>query len=352
MDSLDSLDLRLQLLIDEMDQMYKIDGKEFPSVVTTLNDLIYFANQPSGRMSIMICGSSALMEDLITTNAPESVAKKFVLLSTGATNLNDNKFVTKRVYSSMPCDLQSVASITGEIFTDENKPWLRLVAFCTGCTARNVGRILKEADTLNAIDGLACPENSLSGGGTLNNKELYLPWHAIMKKLTRKNSKLMEELLSSSHHDLNDGNSSTTIITAISSSNWEETFVPLTFIDVEDKWRKLHRQKKISDEMFSNLSYNILHLADRNWIAFDGVKHSRPDRIYPFALLSLCNYYVELKRDIRYAEQLRRKIAEGLRFAREPRVIAVAEIRSVTVAAAVVTTATIPLYYYCSCSIM
>jgi hypothetical protein len=72
--------------------------------------------------------------------------------------LNDNKFLTKRVYSSLPCDLESVASITGEALTEDSKPWLRVVAFCTGCTARNVGRILKEGDTVNVINRLACPE--------------------------------------------------------------------------------------------------------------------------------------------------------------------------------------------------
>eukprot|EP01036_Dinobryon_divergens_P033321 gene33321-43078_t len=310
---LDKLDLRMQLFIDEMDQLYQLNGEKFPSVITTLSDLSYFAKQPSGRMSIVICGSSALMEGLITTNAPDSVAKKFVLLSTGAIDLNDNKFITRRVYSSLPCDLESVASITGEALTEESKPWLRLVAFCAGGTARNVCHILKEGDTVDAASRLAFPENSVFGDGGLNYEEHLLLWSEVMKILARKNNKLLKALLFSQE-------SFDCTISAISTSNWEETFAPLNFSEVQSKWKELLRKKKINDKMYGNLSHDILHLADRNWIALGGVRLGRPDRIFPYTLLSLCNYNVESKnRGSQYAEQFRQVIANGLKLARNPR---------------------------------
>ena len=335
---LDKLDVRLQLLVDEVDQMYKVDGKDYPSVVRTLNDLSYFANQPSGRIAVTICGSSALMEDLITTNAPESMRKDFVLLSTGATNLNGNKFITKRVYSSLPCDLATVASIAGYGLTEENKPWLRLVAFCTGCTARNVGRILKESDTVNAINDLACPERSLSGGGTLNSDENYFLLCAIMKLLVGKNRKLLKALFAKDSLDAT--------IQQLSHSNWEETFSPLVFEEIQDEWSKLLKKREIDEKIYGNLSSNILHLADRNWISYYGVRHSRPYLIYPFTMLSLCNYYVASNtRYSQYAESFSQKIADGLKVASNPRVL-VAEIRTVGVVAVAVTP------FFCSCSIM
>jgi hypothetical protein len=55
-----------KLLIDEVDQLYRIYGNLFPAVVTTFNDLSYFANQPSGRIYITLCGLTTFMEDLIT----------------------------------------------------------------------------------------------------------------------------------------------------------------------------------------------------------------------------------------------------------------------------------------------
>jgi hypothetical protein len=136
-----------------------------------------------------------------------------------------------------------------------------------------------------------------------------------MKILAKKNRKLLKTLFSQESFDCT--------IAAISNSNWEETFAPLNFLEVQSKWKKLLRRKKINDEMYLNLSHNILHLADQNGIAFGGVRHGRPDEIFPFTLLSLCNYYVESKnRGSQYAEKFRQTIANGLELARNPRVYA------------------------------
>ena len=104
--------------------------------------------------------------------------------------MNSDRFVTERVHPSLPCDLKSVASITGEAWTEENKPWLRLVAFCMGGTACNVGRLLKEA-TRNSFDELT--GLALSVG---DNEEYYLLWLTIIKVLAKKNSALLKSLFS------------------------------------------------------------------------------------------------------------------------------------------------------------
>ena len=107
------------------------------------------------------------------------------------------------------------------------------------------------------------------------------------------------------------------------------------------------KKKIISDEKFYNLSCNILHLVDRNRIVWEGVRYGNPDRIYPFTMLSLHNFYAESNRGPQYAGRCSQKIAEALQLARDPRVLA-AEISAEGWLAAAVPVATVPS----CCSIM
>lgn len=115
-------DSYLLIFVDELDQLYRINGQNEPVAVTNLHDLSFLANQSSGRVAITVCGSSAVMENLITTNANDDIRKEFLLLTTGAINLNRSKFITKRVYSTIPTDLESVASIVNVPLDDTTIP--------------------------------------------------------------------------------------------------------------------------------------------------------------------------------------------------------------------------------------
>ena len=118
--------LKVLILVDELDQLYKnCDDVS----LHTLHDLAALGNQPTGTISVLVCGSSAMMEALITCNADMNVRMEFPLLNKGAPNLNETKYLTKRVYTTLPTDLDAVASMTGTETSVANKPWLRFVAF-------------------------------------------------------------------------------------------------------------------------------------------------------------------------------------------------------------------------------
>lgn len=132
--------INILVLVDELDQLYK---SELESSLVTLHDLAYLGNQPSGRVSILVCGSSSMMEYLIRANGDSDVKEEFPLLK-NAPNLNGTKFLTKRAYSSLPTDLQTVATIANVDYA-LNIPWVRIIAFSAGGSARQIKRVLEDS---------------------------------------------------------------------------------------------------------------------------------------------------------------------------------------------------------------
>lgn len=279
--ALNKADVYLHLCVDELDQLYKVDGVQYPSIVNSLHDLVYMGNQPSGRIAVLVCGSSALIENLITTDADERLRDEFVLLKTEAINLNGNKFITKRVYSTTPVYLDAVSEILDMPSNEQNKPYLRLVAYASGCSARNVERVIKDSNPEHDILGVATPENSLSGGNTTASEGRFLLWNKILKQLKRRNQRLCDEIFPVNA-------TIEEIIQNIVSVAWEDRFTPLNYDDIHRIWLRLVRKNRVDST--ENLSNNVLHLADRNWITLDGIRNSRPHRIFPFAMASLGNF--------------------------------------------------------------
>lgn len=280
-DALTHHDRHLLILADELDQLYKLDGNKHQNAVASLSDLAYFGNQPSGRISVLVCGSSALMENLITTNASDHIRAEFPLLATGAINLNGTKFRTKRVYSTLPTDLKAVASICGQPFDSDFVQLFRLIAYVTGCSARNVKRLLCDTDNGGYIIGSTSPENSLTGANTLANDHISHLRKGILKGLIKKNKVLLAEIFGKSvvTGDL--------VVDRICSTNWEDRLKPLTFQEMELIWKSLERKKKVQAASHGDLSYYVLHLTDRCWLTVSGVRDSKPEFIFPFSLSSL-----------------------------------------------------------------
>jgi hypothetical protein len=220
----------LMLMVDELDQLYKLDGYKYRSAVTTLNNLAYFGNQPSGRVSVIVCGSSTLMEELITTNASDATRQDFPLVGTEAVNLNGTKFLTKRVYSTLPVDLESVATIA-EVelpLSDDKKPYLRLVAYYSGCCARNAERLMHDIDT--SIDRMSSPDQALSGSKTMGNEDLSHLRRGIMNLFLNKNRVLLQQLFEGTVDNIHYN---------IAMIDWETQFTPWTYSDFEEVWKEM-----------------------------------------------------------------------------------------------------------------
>eukprot|EP00597_Dinobryon_sp_UTEXLB2267_P004553 CAMPEP_0170062438 /NCGR_PEP_ID=MMETSP0019_2-20121128/3667_1 /TAXON_ID=98059 /ORGANISM="Dinobryon sp., Strain UTEXLB2267" /LENGTH=539 /DNA_ID=CAMNT_0010268591 /DNA_START=19 /DNA_END=1639 /DNA_ORIENTATION=+ len=273
---------KLLVLVDELDQLYKLDGNIFPAARSTIHDLVYFGNQPSGKLSVLVCGSTALMENLITTNSTDQIRDEYPLLKSGAINLNSTKYRTKRVYSTLPTDLKAIESIIGypEKKFEENVALYRLVAYITGCSARNVERLLNDVDD-STIIGSTSPENSQSGANTQTNNNIALLRKEILKSLVAKNNNLMRQIFGTSTF------TTAEIVKNLVLINWESQFIPLTFPEVEQIWFKLERKKKVQSSQRGDLCYYILYLTDRCWFTINGIRDSRPEFIYPFSFSSL-----------------------------------------------------------------
>ena len=266
----------LSLLVDELDQLYK--SIEISSLCS-LHDLVALGNQSTGTVSVIVCGSSAMMEALITCNADENIRREFPLLNKGAPSLNGTKYLTRRVYSTLPTDLDAVASITHTPNNEEHKAWLRFVAFAGGCSARTTGRILRDHSMSGALlEGLS-PDSAFTGHNTLAVSDLSLLRTSILKATYKKNKKLLKKLM--------DASTCTIDIDKVAIIEWEKLFMPLTFKEVKCTWKALIRRGKVSAENSNNLVYYLFHLADRCWLTLSGVANSAPRYIYPYSMFHL-----------------------------------------------------------------
>eukprot|EP01036_Dinobryon_divergens_P024287 gene24287-32723_t len=309
--------MKLLLLIDELDQLYKSTDK---ICLTTLHDLAYIGNQASGTISTIVCGSSSLMELLITTNGGERVRSEFPLLNHGAPNLNGTKFLTKRISSNLPSDLSAVA-IQSDMELDNNTVyWIRLVTFCAGVSARAVGRLLRDISNSSSgqiLMSLSPDDTALNGSNTLSNTDIDALRGKILCKLYKRNAKMFDRIVNSSD-----------IVAAIATTEWEQHFQPLKYADVMKSWKKLISRGNVREESSGNLDDYLIHLADRGWLTIGAIENCHPQDIYPF---SMFHCFKEQMKSASMSEELRDKIVNGIKqgaseFARcvstAPRVVA------------------------------
>lgn len=275
--------LKLLVLVDELDQLYKFDGYERPAVLATIHELAYFGDQPSGTMSVLVCSSSAFTENLITTDSNEQIRDEFPLLKSGAVNLNCTKYRTKRVHSTLPTDLKAVEAILGCAGSfEENIAYYRLVAYISGCSARNVERLLKDVDDGVEVIGSTSSEDCFTGASIPANKDMAMLRTEILKQLVIKNKAMLLSIFGAAS-----SSSSTTIVRNLALTDWESQLEPLTFAEVERIWFAMERRKQILDPERGDLCFYVLHLTDRCWFTISGIKNGEPEFIYPFSFSTL-----------------------------------------------------------------
>ena len=263
--------MKLMLLVDELDQLYR---SQMDVRLKTLYDLAFIGNQPSGTLSTIICGSSSTLELLITGNARPIIRSEFPLLDMGAPNLNETKFLTKRVYSPVPTDLTSVAVVAGLELDENTIYWIRIVAFAAGCSARAVRRVVFDSSFSEQILANPSPDSTLFGSKTLNYTNMNLLRDRIIHKFYDNNAHLFNSILYSSD-----------IVTAIATINWESQFKPLKCIEVEKLWKGLISDGKVPKENAVDLVEHLLILSDRCWVTIGGIESSKPQNIFPYSML-------------------------------------------------------------------
>lgn len=320
--------LKLILLVDELDQLYKSTTQK---ALSTLHDLAYFGNQPTGCLSVVVCGSSAMMEALITTNASPAVREEFPLLSVGAPNLNDTKFFTNRVFSSLPTDLVTVSVLSERNLSDETRYWTRLLAFAAGANARTIGRVCNGRVTGNVLSSI-CPDSHLSVTNTLYKAHLDSLRLQIHVSLYEKNKAMFDAWKDAA--DPFDAIGTTT--------QWEVQFQCLMYDEVVDVWRRLVREGVVNESEAMNLNDSLQHLSDRSWITIGSIVNSHPEYIYPYSLFQ--TFKETLRQDL--LPTFREKLADQITNAPNKIVKAVANPRVLGAAVGVAVTSC------CGCTLM
>lgn len=286
------------LLLDEVDKFYESQGiarhgdnyaARFSVERQTLGELASMGNDARGRLAVLLCGSSSLLGDLVTTNLrglPEAT-EAFPVLRV-AININGQKFRTTRLTYSPPTDFTAVATMMrqpgalglGSVQSGSNGDGARLAAivnavlFCTGATARNVSRLTSPKVPLAVPDLSALLVNeSPQAGRTLQRPISKMLYNGIMRDLAAKNSALLTGLVGQPNGALN--------FAAVTDGEWRHKFQPLTWSEV----------CSIAQDV-PDLPFEVAYLFDRDYIAYgDGVTAGGlPRTVYPYTLLQLLAY--------------------------------------------------------------
>jgi hypothetical protein len=292
------------LLLDEMDKFYESQGDpahkdnyaaRFCVERQTLSELASLGNDARGRVAALLCGSSSLLSDLVTTNlrGTPGAIDDFPVLRV-AINLNGQKFRTTRLTYSPPTDYGAVASMLQYSYTQERSGTVPLgstghsgdrvrfdaivnaVLFCAGATARNVDRLITPRALLTARDlnALLMDDESAQAERTLKRAASKALYEGIMRALTVKNAALLNSLAPTPNGALS--------FDAVTSGNWQHTFDPLSWEEV----CAIGHSHGIPD-----VAYEVAHLSDRDYIAYgDGTEGAHPSAVYPYTLLQLLGH--------------------------------------------------------------
>jgi len=269
---LDDTNLRLFILVDEIDDLYRAGAGAFEqNTREILGDLSRLGDQTTGLFAVFLCGSSANIPMLISKNSAAEMMVEFPVLQFSS-NLNGTKFRDEHLPSTLPVDIDHITELLGK--TSLPPQARRLVAFFTGTTPRNIDTVSQARSSPDRLSVLAAEESYL-GANTLSSDKAKCFLNLIQEKLYEKNRSLIDSFIKDGKLDL----------PTVLDSPWEKAFKPLTF----DEVKTLHKDAKLSEGDFASKSVfnDLCRLHFAAWIILDGVEQAVPRDIYPIALFQL-----------------------------------------------------------------
>ena len=269
---LKSINKRMLIFADDIDNLYKLNNEVH---LQTLHDLLYFADQSSGCIATVVCGSSSHMVSLLRATSNPALRSKFPLLN-NAIDLNGTKYVATRVPSSLPVDLVACAQLCGVQLNANNMEGIRLLAFTCGVNARRVNRMHNDQARLSMLNLSESLHDEPFGDVT----DVLL--RKIMKRMSLQNITLLKALLNSSAIDF---------IHNIAAINWEIQFKPLMYRDVKEVWQNM-KPKYVQRTETDQLDYHLLQLSDRGLIVFVNMIGTHPETFYPATMLQLTTQHI------------------------------------------------------------
>ena len=234
-DALEARGLRLLLLLDEVDELYKVSASE-PAlrshVLQTLGMLGTLGDGTSGVYGVLLCGSSSSTYTLVCGGSP-GLGEWFPLVQQGVPDLNSDKFTRWVVPFSSCTAVGEVARMLGVLagaphgeLPQALLSQARLFTFFVGSSPRAVKRALRAV--ANASDtGLASatpePSSRLSPRATA----LY---SALLAKLQERNGTLRAHVMSMNDKRVN------LVRLKDWTVPWEDLVTPLSWAEVQGVW--------------------------------------------------------------------------------------------------------------------
>ena len=270
----------LLLLVDELDELYKVaptDAPLFRMANNSLAELQWLGTQSAGRFGTLLCGSSAVTPLLIVGNA-QGLVDEFPRV-VGAPNLNGTKFRELRITTPLCTDLGAVREVL-EAQLGGRRASLdltRLVAFTAGAAARDVIAVAQGRARVAALEERT-PSWSKTSARTLVGDAGKL-LHALVLRMAVDNAALCDSLLTDGRVDARKA----AIVT------WEREFRPLSWKCVEEEWARLAASGTVdaasgAGEQLANLVYRA---CDRGMLAYDGIEDGVPAAVYPYSILQV-----------------------------------------------------------------
>ncbi|KAL9650223.1 hypothetical protein ABK040_014879 [Willaertia magna] len=242
-------DKRIVIFVDEIDALYTVDPTTnliiANHVVSVLAELATIGNDDSGLISALLCGSSSMIELLISNEARlyPSVSSTFPLANVSP-NMNRTKFRALRIRSFPP----TCVDVARKVLNTLDEGLIKVATFVTGAIPRHLHQFM----LLNILG--TRPINPLTLDPRLEKlkDDLY-------NLLFSKNDTLMNSLCTNGELD----------IEKVKTGDWVEGFKPLSPVDI-------------------NVSFtftDLLTLNDNNYITLVG--QAPHYLIYPVNMYSL-----------------------------------------------------------------
>lgn len=276
--------IRIVIMVDELDRLYIQDPKVAPALCLNLHDVLeelaYLGDQTSGRILTFICGSSSRLPQLILAQKDAASILSFPMLAS-ATNLNGTKFTTSRVYSSLPTDLETAMQIIRE-----KEPLCRFMLFSAGATVRDLEQAASPGRA--STDVTSAPTSLPPSPAELRLRDSLLDW------MMRENEALLKPMMIPKIDlhailGINPDGSAAEVL-------WEKRFKACPYEEAQKLMGQLQKEKP--DDLFPHphdTRVTLQRLQDANLIVLDNTSRElwSPKKIYPCTIKDVALLYLD-----------------------------------------------------------
>lgn len=200
-DVLERSNQRVLLLVDEFDELYRVDRMDEPELTRIAKDsmgsLSAFANLTTGRVGVVACGSTASLRKLLacTPGTDRSFYDEFPNLR-GAPHLNGTKFSRFVVTPSTSVDLSVARAVLEAQSTTVKEGTVRLAAFIGGSNPRAIANTIEAGFDARSIRSPLQTDETRRRMNSFDGAFLA----ALMDRLWERNKALLESLLRPGSH--------------------------------------------------------------------------------------------------------------------------------------------------------